>query len=64
MTPEELAKDQKIIEHHGGISALAKLLNYKISRVGNWNARGIPAKEKLKFKRLLQIDPDKLKAKS
>lgn len=39
--------DQEIINLHGGVSALARKLNYKIQRVQNWTNRGIPYKEKV-----------------
>ena len=34
-----------VIEKHGGVEALSKLLGYKYQRVHNWISRGIPALE-------------------
>lgn len=36
---------QPVFDAHGGPSALAKLLKYKVQRVSNWRGRGIPALE-------------------
>lgn len=39
--------DKDLIASLGGPTALAKRLGFKTPRVGNWVARGIPAKVKL-----------------
>lgn len=48
----QIESDKKIIESHGGATALANLLSYQVQRVQNWKTRGIPASEKLKHPNL------------
>ncbi|MBM7064296.1 YdaS family helix-turn-helix protein [Neisseria elongata] len=45
-------EDKKIIELHGGSTALSKLIGASPQRVHNWKKRGIPAKIKLKYPHL------------
>lgn len=42
-----MKSDKEIIEMHGGVSALARLLRVSAQRVSNWNRRGIPPAIKL-----------------
>ncbi|WP_296277753.1 hypothetical protein [uncultured Acinetobacter sp.] len=51
-----IQKDSKLIDKHGGATALAHILGYHVQRVQNWKVRGIPAKERLKHPELLLVD--------